>query len=124
MVTPIKMYLFGLGAVCVEHLKMLEPIEIDGMFQHHPHITQRVSRRVFKYFKSSGKCDTKKCARELGIQQAAAPRLSKSMNSRSGRFGDIGVHSKAITELFYYTFLTSVDEVKLRRLKRRAENEK
>ena len=103
---------------------MLEPIKIDGMFQHHPPITQRVSRRVFRDLKSSGICHPKKCARELGIQQAAAPRLSKSMNSRSGRFGDVGVHSKKITELFDYKFLASADEVKRRRLKRRAENEK
>ena len=79
--TKIETYLFGLGVGCSKHLKMLETIEIDGMLQHHPPITQRVSRRVFKYLKSSGKYDPKKCAHELGIKQDAARRLSESMNS-------------------------------------------
>ena len=45
------------------------------------------------------------------------------MNSRPGRFGDVGVHSKK-TELSDYKFLTSADEVKFCRLERREENEK
>ena len=32
---PINAYLFGLGMGCVEHLKMLELIDIYGMFQNH-----------------------------------------------------------------------------------------
>ena len=59
--TPIETYLFCLWVGCVEHLKMLEPIEIRAMFQHHPPITHRVERRVFKHLNSSGKCNPNKC---------------------------------------------------------------
>ena len=89
--------LFGLEMGCVDHLKMIEPNEIDGMFEQHPPKTQRVSRKVFKDLNSSGKCVLNKCDFELVIQQAAAPRFSESLNSLLGRFGDIGVHSKKIT---------------------------
>ena len=61
---------------------------------------------------------------ELGIQQAAAPRSSESVNSRSGSIGDDGVHSKKITELFDYTFLAIADVVKRCHLERREKNEK
>ena len=71
--TLIKTYLFGLGLECVEHLKMLELIKINGMFQQHPPITHRISKRFFKDLKSSGKLYPKKCANELGVQKAAAP---------------------------------------------------
>ena len=49
--------------------------------------------------------------------------MPESVNSRSGRFGDVGMHSKKIKALFDYTFLAISDEVKLHRLKRREENE-
>ena len=61
---------------------------------------------------------------KLGIQQAAALRLSESMNYWSGRSCDVGVHGKNITELFDYIFLASAYKVKLYRLERWSENKK
>ena len=62
--------LLGLGVNCVEHLKECTQEEWIELFALQLVITRRVTARVFVSLKGEEGLDPKKCASQLGIEQA------------------------------------------------------